>query len=192
MAGSLTLDSIVSPLVLSISPSACWYWQHLLKSEHSGSGFFALFKQSGNSGRHSGEGESCMGVRCWCSYAKSPLWIKHWATGPRDDNNPPRVWGAYWLERDKAHSGTRTGGGQSSSKQHQHRDWGADSLPWGGATQHLPPQGTQETQGRTRVLLQIIINTEMLWALERVSAKHRLWPETQEHAQHALWWAHLG
>lgn len=58
---------------------------------------------------------------------------------PRDDNDPPRVWGAYWLEKDEAHSGKRTGGGQSSSEQHQHRDWGADPLPWGS---HPTPSST--------------------------------------------------
>ena len=50
---------------------------------------FALFKQLGNSGRHSGEGESQMGLRYWCPCANCPHWIKRWATGPQGWSRSP-------------------------------------------------------------------------------------------------------
>ena len=50
--------------------------------------------------------------------------------------------------------------GQAGARAHLSNidiETGVLALCHGGATQHLPSQGTQETQGRIKVLLQIII-----------------------------------
>lgn len=118
-----------------------------------------------------------MGVRYWCSCAKSPFVLNIGLLVPRDDDQRSlRVWQACWLERHEAHSVERTGRGRLPSEQSRLIETQVLTLPWGSHPTHLPPQGTQEVQGRTRVLLQTIINTDLkdVMGPGQASAKQRL------------------
>ena len=108
----------------------------------------------GNSGRAFWSGKPGAAVRYWCPCPKGPLWITPWASGLQGCiSRSPRECGGHVGWREARHAAQ----GRQLHLSNVDMETGVPILYHGEPAQHLPPQGIPETQGRIKVLLQIII-----------------------------------